>query len=450
LGYKFKKIKMKKILLVGLSLVSVSSFAQFKNSDNKTLFENVKPNLKTMFKPGSGQPKATRANSRWYDPLISTLQFRNGDTTGLDNNTNNVFLWQDTTMLVRYSTSTGSTYLGGIYLKSMAQIFDPTALRFNSPVFNAGELQVKKTDGFTVDSVAFAGFYRRLPSKNNIVDSLIVTVGYGTGSGSTSAVSNQYVLAGTNGASTIACYGTDSMTIGVLYYNFAKMGLDGSNVIRKAIPLTAADSGGKYFQTNLNLVVPAGNKVAMSVDFKSGDTWIPKVDSISNFNSFRAFYTEEVANELQSYNKNDWNSTASLEGDTTGWGDQYVPNYFYIGSACGKTFDREQYWSLYKITSGSTTFVSIDDIKTQVAVNVSPNPATNYVMFDMNFANSFKSTSIQVTNMMGQVVKTATLGKVTANTSKKFKMNIDDLTSGLYIYTITADGKSQSGKLSIK
>jgi Secretion system C-terminal sorting domain len=441
---------MKKILLVGLSLVSVSAYAQFKNSNNKTLFESVKPNIKTLVKPGAGQSKATRANSRWYDPLTSTLQYRNGDTTGLDNNTNSTFLWRDTTMLVRYSTSTGSTYLGGIYLKSMAQIFDPTAARFNSPVFNAGELQVKKADGFTVDSVAFAGFYRRLPSKNNIIDSLIITVGYGTGNGGTSAVSNQYILAGTNGASTLACYATDSMNIGVLYYNFAKMGLDGSNVIRKAIPLSAADSGGKYFQTAINLVVPAGNKVAMSVDFKTGDTWIPNVDTIGNYNFFRAYYTEEVANELQSYNKNDWNSTASLEGDTTGWGDQYVPNYFYIGSACAKTFDREQYWSLYKITSGSTTFVSIDDIKTQVAVNVTPNPASNVVNFDMSFANSFKTASIQLSNIMGQVVKTVSLGALTANTSKEYKMNVADLTSGLYIYTITADGKSQSGKLSIK
>jgi hypothetical protein len=41
------------------------------------------------------------------------------------------------------------------------------------------------------------------------------------------------------------------------------------------------------------------------------------------------------------------------------------------------------------------------------------------------------------------------LGSVNANDAQKFNVKISDLTKGLYIYTVNADGKKYSNKLMV-
>ena len=439
---------MKKILLLGIVFGSFQVNAQNK-AITRVPFDNLKPNLKTLVKPGSNSKK-TRSNSRWYDPLMASLYMINNDTTGLDANTYSTFLWKDSTMLVRYSTSGGGSYLGGIYLKSMAQILDPFSIKFNNnPSANYnGQMALTKADVYKVDSVAVAGFYRRIASKPNIVDSLIIHVGYGNLSGGTSAIGANYNINASNSTFIIGCYAVDTMRIGALDYNFNSMGLAGTNVVRKAIPLTVADSGGNYFATDVNLAVPAGNLVAMSIDFKSGDTWIPNVDTVGNFNFFRAYATEENASSIQSYYKGDFNSNHSLDNDTTGWGNSYVPNYFYIGdgsSGCQAGFDREQYWTLWKLSSTSSNLnVGIKNVNIDYSVKAYPNPANDVLNFDLNISQNNSNGSINIYSLDGQIVKTLNLNNISKNGS--VKLDISSLNKGMYICEIQIEGKKMTSK----
>lgn len=451
---------MKKFLLssiLGLSvLVSSEAMAQTKSSAERTV---ARENFATPTKKINNSK--TRAGSRWYDPLEATLNYRNGDTTGLDANTGTTFLWIDSTMRVRYTYANNTTALGGIFLKSHAQILDPWAARFNNHVKvpgYIGQIAIRPQDAYTIDSVAVAGFYRRLTTKANIVDTLIVSVTYGNLSGA-SNLPGQYVLHTGNAADVVAsnCYNVDTMRVGALVHNPFTNGIQqtpgtGANVITKKIPLFAADSGSRYFYTNINLSVPAGNLAAMSYVFKSGDTWIPNVDSVSDFNFFRAFYTEEQLGELAMYEKRDYNATLTMETDTTGWGYDFVPNYFYIGaSGCSKTFTREQYWTLWKLSTNTNgTVGTIDQFVAGNESSVYPNPASDNVTVELTLSETADAVSIQFTNAMGQVVKSQSIGRVVANTSNKTTIQVNDLASGVYFYTINADGKKTTGKLMVK
>lgn len=454
---------MKKFLLsslVGLSvLASGEAMAQTKvATERNTLRDHVLPakmiNTKASMK--------SRAGSRWYDPLDATLNYRNGDTTGLDANTGSTFLWVDSTMRVRYTYANNTTALGGIFLKSHAQILDPYAGRFNNHVKvpgYIGEIALRPQDAYTIDSVGVAGFYRRLSSKANVVDTLIVSVTYGNLSGA-SNLPGQYVLTAANAADVVAsnCYNVDTMRVGALVHNPNTNGIQqtpgtGATVITKKIPLFPADSGGRYFFTNINLTVPAGgNLPAMSYVFKSGDTWIPNVDSVSDFNFFRAYYTEEQLGELAMYEKRDYNSTLSMETDTTGWGYDFVPNFFYIGaSGCSKTFTREQYWTLWKLTAATNATVgTIDQFVAGNESKVYPNPASDKVTVELSLSETANNVNISFANALGQVVKTQTIGRVVANVENKTSVNVSDLASGIYFYTIHADGKKTTGKLMVK
>lgn len=450
---------MKKFLLsslVGLSvLVSGEAMAQTKvSTERQVVRDNTQPikNIKTQ------AASKTRAGSRWYDPLDATLNYRNGDTTGLDANTNSLFLWSDSTMRVRYTYPNNTTALGGIYMKAHSQVLDPWAPRFNNHVKvpgYIGEIAIRPQDSYTIDSVAVAGFYRRLSAKANVVDTLIVSVTYGNlTSSSNVAISVPLTQANVPDVVASNCYNVDTMRINLFDYNFNTMGIQqvGANVMTKKIPLFAADSGGKYFATNINMSVPAGNVAAMSYMFKSGDVWQPNIDSVSDFNFFRAYYTEEQLGELSMFEKRDYNSTHSLENDTTGWGATYVPNYFYIGSSgCSKTFAREQYWTLWKLTAATNATVgTIDQFVAGYESNVYPNPASDNVTVELNLSETADAVSIQFTNALGQVVKSQSIGRVVANTSNKTTIQVNDLASGVYFYTISADGKKTTGKLMVK
>jgi hypothetical protein len=450
---------MKKFLLssiLGLSvLVSGEAMAQTKSSAERTV---ARENFATPTKKIN--TSKTRAGSRWYDPLEATLIYRNGDTTGMDQNTNSTFMWVDSTMRVRYTYANNTTALGGIFIKSHGQVLDPRAPRFNNHVKvpdYIGQIAIRPQDGYTIDSVAVAGFYRRLASKANVVDTLIVSVTHGNYSAN-SNIGISIPLTGPNWADVIAsnCYNVDTMRVNLFDLNLTTNVIDqaagGANVVVKKIPLFPADSGSRYFYTNVNLTVPAGGVAAMSYVFKSGDTWVPNVDSVGDFNFFRAFYCEEQLGELSLFEKRDFNSTHTVETDTTGWGTGFIPNYFYIGATgCSKTFTREQYYTLWKLsTTTNGTVGTIDQFVAGNESNVYPNPASDNVTVELTLSESADNVGITFTNALGQVVKTQSIGRVQANVENKTTVNVNNLSSGVYFYTIHADGKKTTGKLMVK
>jgi len=75
----------------------------------------------------------------------------------------------------------------------------------------------------------------------------------------------------------------------------------------------------------------------------------------------------------------------------------------------------------------------------------SPNPATDITKVRMNVAKSGVYT-VEVMNMIGQVVSTLELGNLGQGPTS-FELNVSDLQSGVYFYTVRSGGLFQSKKM---
>lgn len=99
-----------------------------------------------------------------------------------------------------------------------------------------------------------------------------------------------------------------------------------------------------------------------------------------------------------------------------------------------------------KVNVGSI-FLGVSSSKLEgVTVNAYPNPASSVVKFDLTFAQPM-NVNIKLTNLLGQVVKTVAGGNMSGKNT--VEMDLSGLESGIYFYTVSANGKSVSKKLVI-
>jgi hypothetical protein len=125
--------------------------------------------------------------------------------------------------------------------------------------------------------------------------------------------------------------------------------------------------------------------------------------------------------------------------DTTDWG----AGAFYNGGYYGKPVfyvslsvadDDTIHFSEWKESS------AVRQIENLVS-NIYPNPATTQLTVDLNNAGN---TNMSIYNMLGQVVMEATL------TEMSNKVNIADLSQGMYVVKVIQNGKTHTVKLSKK
>ncbi len=83
-------------------------------------------------------------------------------------------------------------------------------------------------------------------------------------------------------------------------------------------------------------------------------------------------------------------------------------------------------------------------------VKVYPNPAFNYVLFEINNTNhGSRFTEIILKNIYGQIVKTIPIVFNQASTNNKFVWDTRSVQQGVYIYTLKGTGCNKSGKIII-
>jgi Secretion system C-terminal sorting domain len=460
---------MKKILLTGLSVsFGLGVFAQtLTDADRINQINDLNAKKVTTSKsiPVEKQSvftnrKNTRANSEWFSYYDAV-----NDTT----NTANFFapMWRDSLVKVRYSNG-----LFNADMTTCSSIFNPKANMFYNPIgelYQANTFQVTPTNAYSIDSIRIFGNYFRKPTKTNIVDTLrfVYTKNTDFFTGANLNTCNYYIDA-VNYPGFDVDFGVgiaDTPITRMPNLDPNKMQMEGTGTIVKDIILNNAsypDSNTTtYFSIPTNLAMAANGFAMSSVTFVSGDTYV-NGDTIGAFNRFRPLtnsFVDLSGNEVApKYIADDRNENGTANSRAVTFAANSIGYNFYISAMFNTGRDannkvssgRNQYIDIeYKVTCPTCGFVSINDIKNQVSVAVSPNPASDVVKFDMNFNQSFKATTITLTNMTGQIVKTVQLGNVSANSTKGYMMNVADLSKGLYIYTITADGKSQSGKLSV-
>ncbi len=105
-----------------------------------------------------------------------------------------------------------------------------------------------------------------------------------------------------------------------------------------------------------------------------------------------------------------------------------------IDEESGNLIATEKFTYIY---TDLTTPTSIEEAE-EVSIKLYPNPAYNNVT--ISFSSTNNTANIQLFDMVGKVV-------LDKEISSEEPINIENLKSGIYLYNIVVDGKSQSGKL---
>ncbi|OPZ95709.1 MAG: hypothetical protein BWY70_01933 [Bacteroidetes bacterium ADurb.Bin408] len=81
-------------------------------------------------------------------------------------------------------------------------------------------------------------------------------------------------------------------------------------------------------------------------------------------------------------------------------------------------------------------------------MNIYPNPADEYSYIDINLTKSSK-VNLTVTNLVGQTVFTKTYGNL-ASGNQKLVVNVSNLNSGIYFFTIQAGNERLTKKIIVE
>ena len=430
--------------------------------------------------PGTG-------GGRWYD-------YGGGRTgTGILNSYTSVttvsgagfLIWNDTTAMFGY---TGPVYEGNGAFTSYGLGLSPRYPMWNDPTLFPGVIGISSADAYTIDSVMVSGWYGRNNAKPGIVDTLIFAFVQGNGTSTSNNPSFYF-----SDATLLGNYGITSGNLNFLGLGHDSLNNRAGNILISGttetttpvpatqvykFPLRVVDTNTSDFTRGtqyprpatghpgepiINFPVTAGNYAAMTVTFKSGDTWpsttLPSgyKDTVRYLNGTTLTYKYGCFQGIIDY---DGTSTAASfppyyygAGDKTsgyfkregapGWGGQYLPNWAWTSGGGASDLQYPEIVFHVKCTTcnmvgngalGVTNVSNISD------VNVYPNPAAS----ELNISfNAKTAVTVTLTNMVGQVVATSTVtnGHTTINTSS--------LPAGMYVYTLSANGARTTGNVAI-
>ncbi len=459
---------MKKILFIGLSAF-LTYAVQAQENNRSIIFEKSTNRLtnyetndsKLTLPPGatkahSVSDKKTRATARWYSHVsaVDTMMGGNGAVIG---NSNGVRIWHDSTVKQVFNNGAGTVNYSSYY-----NTLDPFAPVFNDPLNYPGLMKVGPTDVYSVDTVVVYGAYTR-PKPNGPADTLIISFVKNSANQATNDIlyynvgktafpemlTNNYVSGiGADTAMSMQTFEADSIRSIAVNTNQAY-------VFKKV--LTNADTSS--FITPFVFTIPTplqaeiGRGVGVSVTFRSGGTWIPNVDTISNLNNYIGVFSEEQTGLAQEYRGNTPDFDMNMSGLMFSWvRDSYYPSFFIEGWNT-VAFDKEIAWVDYHVlcpTCGVIGNAAVSNVNSSISTTVTPNPATDNVKFTISLENSAKEVNITMTNLIGQQVKNVKVGAVSANNPQVVNLNVSDLSTGVYIYTVQADGEKMSNKMLVK
>lgn len=388
--------------------------------------------------------KRTRAGGSIFLSYVDFVAAQEGiSSTALDATGFLYYMFPDS--VVRFGAPNSNF---GIQWKSIGQVMEPWAdvIRDNTPT---GEVYIGKNTGYTVDSVFIRTSYIK---KTAAVDTVIVSVIHSGG-----ANLPEYYFTGQT-----ADFGVDTTRFLLQSYNapdFTKgpygVPVTGAPTgVTIKYPLTNADSstftapnsyGSKYLGFKINLNVPAGERAALTYTFKPGYSYAAG-DTIGNNNRMLFLsYEPNGDNTFMPFYPTDRNMSAVVNKDSTGWYSDYIPTLAWT-----KPYGTEIHDIFWKLSCTTCEPIGVKEINSNgLTVNVAPNPAIENAKMTISLLESAKHVSVTFSNTLGQVVKTVELGGLNANSTQTYNVKVSDLASGLYIYTVNADGKKYSNKIMV-
>ncbi len=413
----------------------------------------TQPVLNRINGPSNSTARTTTTHSRWYnygDYLADAYPTAFAA----------VYLWNDSTSVCAYSDGHGSIFKHND-MASVGYVCDPTFPLWNDVAAYPGVMAISPTDAYVIDSVFISGVYMRNNNKTTPVDTLTVAIIYGDGSHASDL--HYKAIDTTGGRGWIHDeYGVDSLFYMNMKHdsinNRADTFMGGFPPVVQKLYLTNTDTSSAFQRVlPVNINVPAGNKPAMSVSFKSGDPTFTFGDTVFTGNTggllykygmFRPFVTFAGTQAVPTFavnSKDDMN-----EGTFRDVGYNRVPNglyrphwFWYNASTNGAATNQYPYFAFH-ITCTTCGVVGVNEAAGKIAaVKAYPNPANNVVTlsFDGSKANTG---SLTLNNLVGQQVITQNINNIHEG---KITLNTATLPAGIYIYTLTVDGMRSAGRI---
>jgi hypothetical protein len=354
-------------------------------------------------------------------------------------------LFPDTFVLVRYTDPiNGGFVYDNVNWCSVGSILDPT-----SSVLRIGfgdKKVVKPYASYKVDSIEIPFWYYRY-SDPSVVDTLVIQM---------------YKPANISGYTYLPSAGDKAGKKAFAVTKYSRSKKEGAMADWvKRIPLTSADTTSHIAvikEAIPNFTIPNGGSVGITWTFKSGSPYkyldtipLAKWDSVQGVSYpqnafFWAYYADQSQLELFEWNNGVCINTQQRYSDLT------FPPYPTSFPSTYLSFSQWKYpvypYVLMKISWTET--IGINDLAKDVKVELYPSPATTTqdINLDMTL-DSKKNISIDVYDLLGHKVSSVTNG--TYNSGKhSFSISTSNLTSGMYICNIVANGAVKTMKFEVR
>lgn len=421
---------------------------------NKKFVSNTGARIKAL-------NKGTAGGSRWYN-YVEHLGLIN---SAIFSNTTLPYMWFKPDINGIYSQTGGGVAADTIRFVSYGMTFDPldsAQKDFNDLVYT-GSIGVTNKEAYTLDSVSVYGFYGRNPAKSTIVDTLRFSFVYG--SGKTTNMPIYYM----SGATMQSQFGYDTVRFAAILQDvnkniarqYTKDPTPKPAVIVKDVILTAASvndtdaNGFNKFSVAPNMNVPAANLVGATVTFKTGDTYIPYVDTAFmgslnpsvpfNFGLFRPLFFEENKGGFPTYTPGNWNAghIKNMPERNTSWDSVYVVTLAYTAGLTAEIPYMDFKISCptcKKVEELNPPIGAVKDVDFGEVGNAFPNPAISQVRIPFTMSKT-ADVKVTVTNAVGAIIATQQVGKVMANHTSEAVFNVANYANGVYFYTVEANGQ---------
>lgn len=384
---------------------------------------------------------------RWYNygDYFDTTLIDGGNSASISG----VIIWNDTLGEALYTSG-----LAHNRQVSVGSILHPQIAGFNDVNYYPGEMHLDTLNAYNVDSIRIYGNHNINPAKTGVVDTIIITAGKGA---------NIHNIRYTG---MTARYGVDTLNCSNLRYdsvaNTEALGL-GAPVVTTKFPITAAmwgdtlSDGTFVMKLPVSITAAAGEMVGMSLTFKSGDASFPTtvpgdtIDAFTNVYMYNSFYPLSIfklvgtSPAFAPYNQNDRNEGLfkTLPSYLNGYATQYVPMWAWSTSGGTAASYLQHIYLDWHVTCSNCTTIGVNEVVKNITNNrVYPNPAEDQVTVAFNLVNATSAT-VSLTNTLGQVVASQVV------TNGKASFNTTAIPSGIYIYTINANGEQTTGRVAV-
>ena len=340
-----------------------------------------------------------------------------------------------------------------IEMVSYGSVLMPWYAGFDDPGLpnSAGKIYINTFNAYTVDSVYIYGFYGRNPAKTSIVDTMIISLVWGDNIRAFRYGNQQ------------AQYGVDTIRVATVRFDQVEQAADTystGNPNRRIIkiPLTTAtlndttSNGLTVIGAAFNQAIPAGDMVAASATFKTGETYTPFSDTVFRgsvnsavpfkYGMFRPAIYGQNASQFATWTSGNWNGGIFkfMPDTANGYGGWYIPGYAFNSAESNLEFPDID----YILSCVGCNAVGVANVAQNIkSFGAHPNPANTAVTISFGLAEA-KDVNVSIINAVGQTVKSKRLTNVSGGNAK---FSTSDLANGVYMYTIDADGQRKTGRI---